>query len=276
MRSNYSNSQEKNKILAGILAFFLGGFGIHKFYLGKTGSGIFYLIIFFMTSRFFPVSFILGWIDAVRLITMSEEAFNRKYNKFLFEENQMEPRTIRRSERPVRREERKPARRPAGRQSQRTLPRSNPFKRSGQKKYQEFDLNGAIEDYVRALEISPRDHEVHYDLACSYSLLEEKEKSFYHLSQAVSNGLKPLEKIMTEDNLAYLRIQHEFEDFRKNGFSLNQLPAEVREEVVQTLREEDIQDDVLLSQLNKLAELRKKGLLTEPEFQLERKKLLRR
>lgn len=34
----------KSKIAAGILAIFLGGLGIHKFYLGKTGKGILYLV----------------------------------------------------------------------------------------------------------------------------------------------------------------------------------------------------------------------------------------
>lgn len=33
----------KSKITAGILAILLGGLGIHKFYLGKTGMGILYL-----------------------------------------------------------------------------------------------------------------------------------------------------------------------------------------------------------------------------------------
>lgn len=275
MNKRNTPPQEKNKVLAGILAFFLGGFGIHKFYLGKPGSAFFYLFIFFMTSRFFPVSFILGWIDAIRLFTMSEDAFNKKYNKFLLEDDMYERRPVRRNERPVRREERRTERIP-NRPTRRSITRSNPFKRSGQKKYKEFDLTGAIEDYNRALEIAPGDHEIHYELACAYSLLEQKERSFYHLSQAVSKGLKQSEKILTEDNLAFLRIQPEFEDFRNNGYNIINLPPEVREEVVQSIREEDIKDDVLLAQLNKLAELRKKGLLTENEFQLERKKLMRR
>jgi TM2 domain-containing membrane protein YozV/cold shock CspA family protein len=31
---------EKNRIVAAVLAFFLGSFGVHKFYLGKTGAGL--------------------------------------------------------------------------------------------------------------------------------------------------------------------------------------------------------------------------------------------
>mgnify|MGYP003458009378 CR=1 FL=1 len=33
----------KSKVAAGILAMFLGGIGVHKFYLGQVGMGILYL-----------------------------------------------------------------------------------------------------------------------------------------------------------------------------------------------------------------------------------------
>ena len=32
----------KSKIAAGLLAIFLGDFGIHKFYMGKVGKGLLY------------------------------------------------------------------------------------------------------------------------------------------------------------------------------------------------------------------------------------------
>ena len=35
----------KSKIAAALLAFFLGGFGIHKFYLGQPIWGIIYLLL---------------------------------------------------------------------------------------------------------------------------------------------------------------------------------------------------------------------------------------
>ena len=35
----------KSRLTTFLLAFFLGGFGVHRFYVGKTGSGIAMLIL---------------------------------------------------------------------------------------------------------------------------------------------------------------------------------------------------------------------------------------
>lgn len=64
----------KNKVTAALLAFFLGGFGAHKFYLGKVGMGIFYLIFFW---TFIPA--IIAFIEFIILLVMSDDEFNRKY-----------------------------------------------------------------------------------------------------------------------------------------------------------------------------------------------------
>lgn len=60
----------KSKSLAIVLAIFLGGFGIHKFYLGQSGAGILYLIFFW---TFVPV--ILSIIDIILLLTKSKSEF---------------------------------------------------------------------------------------------------------------------------------------------------------------------------------------------------------
>lgn len=64
----------KSKIAAALLAFFLGGFGVHKFYLGQIGQGILYLIFFW---TFIPA--VIAFIEFIIFLTMSDDAFNRKY-----------------------------------------------------------------------------------------------------------------------------------------------------------------------------------------------------
>lgn len=66
----------KSRIAAALFAVFLGGFGAHKFYLGQVGLGIVYLI-FFWTC----IPAIIGFIEFILLLTMSDEAFNQKYGR---------------------------------------------------------------------------------------------------------------------------------------------------------------------------------------------------
>ena len=68
----------KVKSTAALLAFFLGGFGIHKFYLGK-GGGILRIIL---TCSIIgaPVAGIWALFDFVKLLTMDDAEFNSLYN----------------------------------------------------------------------------------------------------------------------------------------------------------------------------------------------------
>lgn len=65
----------KSKTTATILCFFLGGFGIHYFYLGQTAKGVLCLLFFW---TFIPS--ILAFIDFIGFLLMSDETFNQKYN----------------------------------------------------------------------------------------------------------------------------------------------------------------------------------------------------
>ncbi len=65
----------KSKLTATILAFFLGGLGIHKFYLGKSVQGIMY-IIFCWTM----IPALIAFFEFFGLLFMSENTFNVKYN----------------------------------------------------------------------------------------------------------------------------------------------------------------------------------------------------
>lgn len=271
-RQRQINQAPKSRITAAILAFFLGSFGVHKFYLREAGAGVFYIMLFVLTTNVFsiPVSAILGLIDGMRLLGMSDERFDQKYNRGMVKyDSRSSSRSSRRS---ARRQQRKTSEPQVRRRK--VSSRSNPFKKSGIKKYKDFDLEGAIEDFNQGLEISPEDSSLFFNLACAYSLTEQKEKAFKHIALAVQYGFKDFDKILTHDDLAFVRIQKEFDDFKANDFKM--VADKKPQQENNPASPENITDDILLSQLNKLAELRKKGLLSEREFELERKKLMRR
>jgi len=66
----------KSRIAAALFAFFLGGFGGHKFYLGQIGMGILYLLFCW---TFIPA--LVAFIEFILFLTMSDETFNQKYGQ---------------------------------------------------------------------------------------------------------------------------------------------------------------------------------------------------
>lgn len=65
----------KSKATATILALFFGGIGIHKFYLGQSVQGIFYLLFCWTL-----IPSLLALIQFIGLLLMSDHSFNVKYN----------------------------------------------------------------------------------------------------------------------------------------------------------------------------------------------------
>ncbi|MDY3775432.1 MAG: TM2 domain-containing protein [Eubacterium sp.] len=63
----------KNKIAAGLLGIFLGGIGVHKFYMGKIGMGILYLC-FCWTG----IPAIVGFIEGIIYLCSNDENFQLK------------------------------------------------------------------------------------------------------------------------------------------------------------------------------------------------------
>lgn len=64
----------KSRIATALLAFFVGGFGVHKFYLGQVGLGILYLLFFWTL-----IPALIAFIEFIIFLTMSDEVFNKKY-----------------------------------------------------------------------------------------------------------------------------------------------------------------------------------------------------
>ena len=65
----------KSKMTAAILAFFLGGIGAHKFYLGQTGQGILYLLMCWT-----GIPAMVAFIEFIILLLMNEQTFNMRFN----------------------------------------------------------------------------------------------------------------------------------------------------------------------------------------------------
>lgn len=269
-----------------MMAFFGGSFGLHKFYLGDIGGGIFFIILMAVTSAIFPITAILGFIEGLRLLTMSNDQFERRYNRNLIRRKRqpgsVEDRRYKQMERAKHRgvgekRSRRATKRHKQPSSSRSA-RSNPFKKSGIKKHKAFDLQAAIEDFKQGLQINPDDVALHFNIACSYSLTEHKEEAYYHLQRAIELGFDDIKRIEAHDDLAYVRIQPEFEAFKQSGYRVS--PFDEKSKAQGGRATADVgdvpKDDKLLNQLNKLAELRKRGLLSEAEFLKERKKLMRR
>ena len=65
----------KSKVTAALLAIFLGGLGIHRFYLGKWW-GIFYLLFVW---TFIPA--IIGLIEGIVFLATTDESWEAKYGR---------------------------------------------------------------------------------------------------------------------------------------------------------------------------------------------------
>ena len=73
-------ADRKNKLVAALLAFFLGTLGLHRFYLGRIGTGILMLVLT-CTIVGLVVTGIWSLVDTIRYLIMSDEEFSRRYDK---------------------------------------------------------------------------------------------------------------------------------------------------------------------------------------------------
>ncbi len=64
----------KNRGMAILLALFLGGLGVHKFYLNRPGAGILYLLLCW---TFIPL--VVSILESIGYLLMSDEAFQNRF-----------------------------------------------------------------------------------------------------------------------------------------------------------------------------------------------------
>lgn len=233
----------RNKDIAVRLAAILGATGLHRLYLHGFPKGLGRLalvaLLLWVEFYFFIGLFVLlGLIEAYRLEHMSQAAFDERYNR----------------KKDRGREQKRP--------SPFRIPRASGKLRSGTAKFRNYDLPGALADFLEALREEPDNPAVHFNLACTYSLLEDS-RAFAHLEKAVALGLEDRSVIRVHDALAWLRVQPEFEDFADRGYrsTVDALPPPG--------------DGGLLAQLRRLEEERSSGTLREEDYRERREKLFR-
>jgi len=66
----------KNKVVAGVLGILLGGLGIHHFYLGSVTAGLIVLV----SSCCFGLGSVIGLVEGILLLMMTDADFDAKYN----------------------------------------------------------------------------------------------------------------------------------------------------------------------------------------------------
>ena len=66
----------QKKLIAGLLGILLGGFGVHKFYLGMTTPGIIQLVLGVVTCG---IGGIIGLIEGIIYLTKSDADFYQQY-----------------------------------------------------------------------------------------------------------------------------------------------------------------------------------------------------
>lgn len=78
----------KSHVVAGLLALFLGGWGIHKFYLGYSNEGVILLvgsfvsfILCFVIIGFIPLMaiYVICFVEAIIYLTKTDAEFDRMY-----------------------------------------------------------------------------------------------------------------------------------------------------------------------------------------------------
>lgn len=260
----------KNKNVAGILALLFGLFGVHRFYLGQRFLGIIYFAlsmfgILMAVEEGAPIIVapaILGFIDSILLFAMPREDFDDKYNA-----------------KHRRHSHRRDWNRYSEERYRSSAPSPSAYKSSGIKNFRNYYFEEAAEDFEMALDLAPNDPTLHFNLACTYSMLEDASRAFHHLEQAVELGFNKIDKIHQHDALAFVRSLPSFDAFVDNGYhrppaSLPAPQSNLLDEQPDTTEAATSASNDLLGQIVELGKLRDKGILTEEEFAQQKRKLL--
>jgi len=95
----------------------------------------------------------------------------------------------------------------------------NLAKKKGLAYLSEYDLPHALEELKKALEIDPDDPEIYLGIACVYSVQEDADLAFEALRTAVDYQLPDPDRILDQDQLAFVRMHPAFPAFQESKYS---------------------------------------------------------
>ena len=72
---------DRSKTTAGLLAIFLGTFGIHKFYMGQVGKGILFILL-----SHSGISTVVSFIQGIVYLFESEESFAERLGESRYDD----------------------------------------------------------------------------------------------------------------------------------------------------------------------------------------------
>lgn len=121
------------------------------------------------------------------------------------------------------------------------------------------ELDEALSHLQTASAIQPSSAFIAFCQAQVYSRRKSSDLAFQYLQKSVELGKKDLSLLFTLQDLEFLRNQPEFVVFVNNGF--RHAPAQSR-------------SSVKISELERIARLRKEGFLTDSEFEAQKVAIL--
>lgn len=250
----------KKKGTAVWLAFLLGLWGAHKFYLGKKFSGVALFALFVISmiitvEEGFPmIAIFFGaiMIQAVLLAVMPRQEFDAKYNSG-----------------------QKIKQRIKAKSKASPVPQKDPVENlmdRGLRKFRAKKYVQAINYFDHILDFDRDNGEAHYYLACCFSKSHEKEEALFHLKQALASGFVNQRDISKEPTLRFVRNLAEFQ-------SISDEPRIAKPKALPepkpNLLDQDRFDPLILDRIEMLGEKLGKGELTDQQFQAEKAKILR-
>ncbi len=252
----------KKKNTAVLLAFFLGFFGAHKFYLGRRFAGVLYFGLFVLSliatvEEGFPFVAIFCTaiiVQAILLAVMPKPEFDAKYNHGAI----VKKRIV------------------AKRKTKQITPRKDPIENlleRGLRKFKAKRYAQAINYFDHVLDFDKNHGEAHFYLACCFSKSRQKEDALYHLEAALASGFVNKDDVIKEPTLRYVRNLAEYKGVTPSHEVATNKPKALPEPKPDLL--DDAFDPLILEKIELLGEKLGKGELTQQQFQLEKEKILR-